>query len=224
MRTRKPTGGIKAKSSRALERYNGTKPPADVIYIICEGETEVYYFQQLCKHYRLTNIEVHLSPGSAPISAVNYAIEKAITTDGIDQIWCVFDRDEHKSFDAAKNKLRRHSFSPEDKSKPKLFDAYTIPCFELWFLLHFRYTTKDYSKNGKGSVGANVEKELKEELKKISLKYKKPGKEIIPDLLARTTAAIKNAKQLKKHNQDTATECPDINVDELVEKLTKQRT
>jgi hypothetical protein len=48
-----------------------------------------------------------------------------------DQIWCMFDRDEHPNFDRAKDLAHRHGI--------KL--AISNPCIELWFILHFDNTT-----------------------------------------------------------------------------------
>ena len=44
-----------------------------------------------------------------------------------DQIWCVFDRDEHPNFDKAVALAARHGINL----------AISNPCLELWFMLHF---------------------------------------------------------------------------------------
>ena len=48
-----------------------------------------------------------------------------------DQIWCVFDRDEHPNFASAIELARRHDIRL----------AVSNPCIELWFLLHFEDRT-----------------------------------------------------------------------------------
>jgi hypothetical protein len=48
-----------------------------------------------------------------------------------DQIWCVFDRDEHPNFAMAMDLARRNDVSV----------AVSNPCLELWFLLHFQDQT-----------------------------------------------------------------------------------
>jgi len=44
-----------------------------------------------------------------------------------DQIWCMFDRDEHPNFDRAIDLANRHGINL----------AISNPCIELWFILHF---------------------------------------------------------------------------------------
>lgn len=48
-----------------------------------------------------------------------------------DQIWCVFDRDEHPNFASAVDLAARHGIRL----------AVSNPCIELWFLLHFEDQT-----------------------------------------------------------------------------------
>lgn len=48
-----------------------------------------------------------------------------------DQIWCVFDRDEHPNFTEAIGLALRHGINL----------AISNPCLELWFLLHFEDQT-----------------------------------------------------------------------------------
>jgi hypothetical protein len=47
------------------------------------------------------------------------------------QIWCVFDRDEHPNFDKAIDLANRHNINL----------AISNPCIELWFILHFENHT-----------------------------------------------------------------------------------
>lgn len=46
-----------------------------------------------------------------------------------DQVWCVFDHDAHGTFEDALN----------EAAKAQIRVAYSIPCFEFWYLLHFEY-------------------------------------------------------------------------------------
>lgn len=48
-----------------------------------------------------------------------------------DQIWCLFDRDEHPNFDKALELARENGINV----------AVSNPCIELWFLLHFEDQT-----------------------------------------------------------------------------------
>ncbi|MFN7097563.1 MAG: RloB family protein [Gammaproteobacteria bacterium] len=209
------------RQTQDIIRRAASRKPSEFIVIFCEGETEVNYFKSLCLKFRLTSIKVCLSKGSAPISVVEQAIEFAQQNEGIDQIWCVIDRDEHASFDAAVNKLQQYKPNRKDKSKLKFCLAVSIPCFELWYLLHFCFTTKVFLCSGNDSACDNLVSELKTEFKKLSLEYKKTDTGFLPLLHLRTEMAIKNAHQLQQHNEKTGTVNPSTNLHELVSMLRK---
>lgn len=67
----------------------------------------------------------------------------------------------------------------------------TNPCFELWFLFHFRYTTKQYPSN----------EELILELKNHIEDYKKTT-DVNACLSCRLNEAINNANKLEKYHVD----------------------
>jgi RloB-like protein len=85
--------------------------------------------------------------GTAPIQVVRYAhqlfgegdLHKGIRPKSFDQVYAVFDRDDHDSYFNALNlaksldgKLRN------DDRQPVSFKAFaSIPSFELWLLLHY---------------------------------------------------------------------------------------
>ena len=92
--------------------------------------------------------------------------------------------------------------------------ALSNPCFELWFLLHFSYTTgflADYSA-------------VHQKLLKHIPHYKKKS-DVFGLLENKMTDAISNGKKLKKHHDGVgvafkaATTNPYTNVFELVEQL-----
>lgn len=55
--------------------------------------------------------------------------------DPYDAVWAVFDRDSHKRLQEAFSIAQSHGVRA----------AYSNPCFELWFLLHFRYSSAELS-------------------------------------------------------------------------------
>lgn len=78
--------------------------------------------------------------GAGPLQLVQHAIEtqRADTRDArrgkgraYDEIWCVFDVDEHVNLATARDLARRHDIRL----------ALSNPCIELWFLLHFENQT-----------------------------------------------------------------------------------
>ena len=126
----------RTRSRESFRRRPGQKSPRAVTLIVCEGDTERVYFEALRIRLHLNRTEVVLPgpPGSAPITVVDYALEKNKEPGGYDFIYCVFDRDQHESFERALNKLRANA-----KRHP-LHAAVSIPCFEYWLLLHFEHT------------------------------------------------------------------------------------
>lgn len=63
-------------------------------------------------------------------------------------------------------------------------------CFELWFLLHFQYTTKEFNN---GSI-------IKELTKNVP-NYKK-NMNVFDKLYDKNVEAINNSKKLKKHHKN----------------------
>lgn len=134
-----------------LERKLARRASYDRILIVSEGgKTEPNYFGEIRSAYRLhtANVEVRSSElGTAPVQVVQYAKElfengdrhKRIPSRAFEQIYAVFDRDDHVSYREALNmaaildgKLRN------DNKQPVSFQAIvSVPSFELWLLLHY---------------------------------------------------------------------------------------
>lgn len=92
------------------------------------------------------------------------------------------------------------------------------PCFEIWYLLHFEYSTHGFSNNS----------EVINNLKKYIPKYQKNG-DYYPILTRKTSDAINNAKKLSKyHNEQQhkwiSTQCnPQTDVYKIVELLEEEK-
>ncbi len=201
-----------------FSRRGSKKAPYETILIVCEGEkTECNYFRDLCDFYRLNtlNVIVTKGSGSAPISVVDFAIEQAEKTPDIDRVMCVFDCDEHSTFDQAIEKLRRYKPKRKSKSKPEYHGFTSTPCFELWLLLHFVYSTKPFSKNGNQSAADCLVSCLRESWPG----YTKNFVNSFTVLNEKLKNAFENAKNLSKYNQDTHSKNPSTNIHELVERL-----
>lgn len=202
----------KAKKVNELNRKKPQKSPYDKVLIVCEGEkTEPNYFKELVNHYKIntTNVEIDGSCGSSPISVVNRAIELDQETakgNSYDKVYCVFDRDNHETYTKALECLSR---------KRKFFHATSIPCFEYWLILHFKFTTKPYSSTGKTSSGDKAFHDLKEYIPD----YEKGSQGIFSKLINKLDSAIKNAKQAKQQAEENKTDNPSTLVHELIDYL-----
>jgi hypothetical protein len=123
----------------SLRRRPAFRSPQVRFLIVCEGtRTEPGYFRQKC-HLDRSLVELELSPGGVPKTLVQRAVEKKRTAKRdakrnkdrnleYDEVWCVFDIDEHPFVPEAKHQARDNEIST----------AISNPCFELWILLHFQ--------------------------------------------------------------------------------------
>ena len=156
-----------------------------VILVAFEGKnkTENNYFS----NYRLRDKDyiIKLVPGNEtdPINLVNKTIikvkELGLNLEENDRAYCIFDTDldERKNMQIIKaRKLAK---------KYHIIMITSNPCIELWFLLHFEYTTAWLSNN-----------DVINKLKKYYPKYEK-NINIFPEIKDKVSEAIKNAKKLE---------------------------
>ena len=98
-------------------------------------------FAGLVRHYRLSGVQVEgtgLDPKTLVRKAKEMRQREKRQGDPYDQVYCVFDRDEHPLFDQASDQAMQ--------SRLELVRSW--PCFEYWFLLHFRYTRHAFVRAG----------------------------------------------------------------------------
>ena len=137
----------KLRGGRSFRRTPGQKPPRSITLIVCEGETEQEYFEAARIQYGLTTAEVILADntrGSAPISVVECAVQKYGERGGYERIYCIFDRDGHESFPRARDLIK--SLSSRRRNPLPIAEAVSIPCFEVWILLHFERTDAPFAR------------------------------------------------------------------------------
>lgn len=126
-------GGRPRRQPPRLGRRAPTKDPKTKIYIVCEGElTEPQYFAMLARQCSaLIRIDLVFQEGAGvPVSILNKAREIIKRPKDEfsyrDQVWAVFDRDEHLGVDQVIS-----------EAAAGILVAYSNPCFELWLILHF---------------------------------------------------------------------------------------
>lgn len=122
-----------------LRRRPASRSPLARFLIVCEGtQTEPGYFRET-RHLEHSLLELEFSPGGVPKALVERAVEKKKDAERLarsqkdsnllyDEVWCVFDIDEHRLIPEAKQQARANGIGL----------AISNPCFELWALLHFR--------------------------------------------------------------------------------------
>lgn len=168
------------RRAQELKRRRGDRATFDRILIVCEGKkTEPNYFDDIRQELRLPKAEVrvlHSDAGTEPRQIVDYAESVFLEDPTFDIVYAVFDRDEHRTYHDALKRAAELDFGLRNDFKKKIrFQAVpTVPCFELWILLHFadvkafgnRHEVigrvgeyiKGYTKGLKGVFGLTVDK------------------------------------------------------------------
>ena len=172
-----------------MARKTNKRPLRQSLLIVVEGDTESFYFSQLrseCSTHSVQIIVKQKDSENTPKRMVDYA-ERLNYQREFDKIWCVFDQDTKKkapgSYEEAIQKAKSHKFDIANSS----------PCFELWFLLHFTFTTRNFE-NCK-----QAEDTLREHLSDYC-KKQEYLKNLFKRLLPQLPKALKNCAKLRKYN------------------------
>ncbi len=204
---------------RDLIRRKSSLPERRRVLIVCEGEkTEPLYLKALVADLGLTTAEVEVCGkcDSAPVSVVKFGKKKFNSDPDFDLVFFVFDQDTHASYDDALRLIEE--FQCQRKFNGKTIAAITsIPCFEIWFLLHFEPHTKPYVASGGKSPCKNLISVLK---RNPAFKdYEKGGENYFEVLQGRLPQAKKNSAQALKQIQDAGSSAHHGNPTTLMHKL-----
>lgn len=209
----------KARAGAELQRQRRERARNKRVLIVCEGtKTEPHYLRELLNDLHISQQVVRVAPndGVSPDRIVEHALklyeEDAKAGDAFDQVYCVFDRDNHTTFDNAMQRIQALNAA----GKP--FEAITSkPCFEVWLLLHFGYTDQPFHAAGKKSEGGQVVSALK--TKQGFDKYGKGQKGVYGQLKTKLANALNNAERLRTHNAKMDSINPATDVDILVKAI-----
>lgn len=139
------------QAARELLRRKAQRQPAERLLIVCEGSrTEPLYLGEIRQQLRLPSTNVQVQPaayGTEPLRIVEYAEhlftegqrELGIHARSFDGVVAVFDRDEHHTYHAALQRIAALNgrLDNDERIKVPFEAAVSVPCFELWLLLHF---------------------------------------------------------------------------------------
>jgi hypothetical protein len=148
------------------ERQVAIKPPNPSMLLVCEGRnTEPSYFNE----FKRANVTVRKATvtiqgdGGDPSNIVALAkrLDEQAKAAGepYEQVWCVFDRDDHKHFSSALEDVRQAGFRA----------AWSNQSFEYWLLLHFE------AHAGGGLHRDGYKERLNHYLEPLRLVYDAPG-------------------------------------------------
>lgn len=177
------------RGRRSFSRRAGQKVPRSVTLIVCEGETEQEYFEAVRVRYGLSTAEVVVAEntvGSAPKSVVQCAEKKCAERGGYDKVFCVMDRDGHESFDQARATIK--TLAGRKRKPLPIEEAVSIPCFEVWVLLHFERADPPFNR----CIDV-IERIRSQHLPD----YKKADRAVIQQLMQRIDDAVSNARWLE---------------------------
>lgn len=177
----------------------------DRILIVSEGKkTEPNYFHEIRRLSRLPKSLVTILPceiGTDPENIVKYAhkllIEgrehaPKIQPKAFERVYVVFDRDEHLTYKEALEKINKlNNTLKNDNKQPVHFEAIvSVPCFELWLLLHYEDIKSPLNR-----------KEVLSRLKKYIPDYEKGSNNIFEITCKYIKLATERAQKLiEKHN------------------------
>ncbi len=209
----------KARNGDALQRPKNTQTKNKRYHIVCEGaKTEPYYFRDMLADLQVRPHVVRIAPndGNSPDRIVAHALklyqDDAISGDAFDAVYCVFDRDEHSTFDAAVERI--HTLSGQGTP---LVAITSTPCFEVWLLLHFACNAKPFRRVGKKTADDQVVSALKRQPGFGS--YEKSQKSVYTQLKTRMSDALGHAAALRKQGVAMGSINPATEIDLLVSTL-----
>jgi hypothetical protein len=187
-------------SKRSFRKPDARYSPIDLV--VCEGESEVDYLSELARNWRI-HVHICKGEGTDPKSIVNTAIRK-VKEDGVkyDNVYCVFDRDNHLSdYLEAVELCRSKKFIP----------IVSNPCFELWIFLHFQMRES----------GFGTPQQMLKALKKCTRfeNYDKDGVQIFNDSIHLIETACRNASALAVKKLEQPKEDPYTNFHILVKRF-----
>lgn len=132
---------MKKRRKERIGRRKPTRNPKVRFTLFCEGrKTEPQYFRALRSQYNGSLVSIQFGDkGRVPITLAEKALKFAKSAraergrsgrrnlfEELDQVWVVFDRDEHERFDEAVSLCEAN----------RIGVARSNPCFEVWLILH----------------------------------------------------------------------------------------
>lgn len=178
---------IEQKRKISKDRVRKIRPPKNKILIAAEGKnkTEKIYFNNFEKIKKSFNITYARGNNTDPIKLVQMLIKEIgelnLDLGNGDMAYCIFDTDNNLD----KNKSIEAAIDLALKNNIKVITS--SPCVELWFLLHYDYTTANMSSQ--------------DVIKRLKVYYPKYEKNIniYPNIVGKTDLAINRAKKLEKY-------------------------
>jgi len=204
----------RSRRARHLARKQGQRPPHDRILIICEGQkTERLYLDAIRQQYSIPSSRVKVLPsdlGTEPSQVVHFAKNKFLETRAYEWVFAVFDRDDHRTYHDALNHAAALDRQQKNDggNKIRFVAVPSVPCFELWLLLHFE-DVQAFSHRT----------EMVKRLKQHIPNYRKGSPGIFALTEPNLDVAIERARHLRRRFNPREATNPFTGMDELVVRL-----
>lgn len=193
----------------SLRRRGPVRRPKIALLIFSEGEnTEPEYLEFFAKAHGNSLVRIRIvAPAGVPKTIVELASEAKLqatrSNDSFtdyDQVWTIFDRDDHKDVD--------HAISVAKIRGVQV--AFSNPCFEVWLILHH----SDYDAD-------EHRKETQKRYQAIDKGYDPSGSKSadLQTLMAGYSEACRRARRMRARREEerTPTGAPYTDVDVLTE-------
>jgi hypothetical protein len=200
---------------RGLRRTAARLKPRRRLLILCEGEvTEPNYFLSMRREVRNLLVEIEVIPKcGVPKTVVEEGADRKKKAQraarragdsflSYDEVWCVFDVDDHPRLNDALQQARDN----------KLQLAVSNPNFELWILLHFQ---DQFAHEPRAQIARSLRRHLPEYVKNVPYDAIRPFYQL----------AVARAQRLEEMHQrnDTVGGNPSTGVYRLTEGIFRSK-
>ena len=200
-----------------MARQSKNKHTNTSILLVVEGTTEKIYFERLkgLERYSSLKIRPELPKHSDLTTLLAYA-KKEQKSGVYNYVWLLFDRDILLTQNIQKSTLELIN-NPEKLKGQGINIADSMPCFQIWFLLHYCSPKQTYQNQDK----------LIEELCKHIPNYSKNQEwldknDIYAMLKEKVDTALENSETLRARNKDSdSSDYSMCNVDLLIREIQK---
>lgn len=183
--------GLNNRGYTPKKRNSNSRKRKKVIFIATEGKnkTERLYF----KKFNSDKVQMRFAKGGStdPVNMVSELLSECkdmgFDPEAGDMAYCVLDSD------FSINKNNQMALADKKAKKNDLSLIVSSPCFEIWYLCHYDYSTKVFGSN----------EEVIDELKKRMPQYDKNKEDMYEILLQMKDNAVENAKKLEKYNRQS---------------------
>lgn len=184
--------------------------------MVCEGsKTEKLYFDDIRQYWRISSADWEVVPselGTGPEKVVEFAEQKAREEKKWDEVYCIFDRDDHVYYQTAirKTKSLDGKIRPNDPiaASPRFIAIPSVPCFELWYLIHFVSVTKELPRD-----------KVYSQLKIKVPEYSKGATGMFERTYSRLSFAYASAENERTRKEQSGNDNPSPDVNILVKRL-----